>query len=533
MDYLNNLDLSKLKFHGDSPSIMITRFPPEPSGYLHIGHVKALLINYLYAKKYNGNMIIRIDDTNPEKSKKKYVLQILQDIYLLGISSKSVSYTSSYFDTLLDYAELLLDDGLAYVDNTSPEEVKLQREQKINSKNRNNTPEQNKTIWNLMKKGHISVDGYCLRLKIHMSHKNIIMRDPIIYRINRTYSHYKTERKYNVYPAYDFACPIVDSLEGITHAFRNVEYTERRELYKYILKLLKLRIVIVKEYQKLDFRYTVISKRKIQWLIDNNYIDGWNDPRTVTLRGLIRRGMTLNTMIQYLCNQIICSDVFKGSYANSGWAKLWSLNNKNLHSSTNRYFAISNDNIVVNLTDLDKTPISKIRPLNPKNIEQGYVKTSGSNCILIERSDALTLKQDEEFTFLMWGNACIKSIDIDNNIITATSNFNGDFTKTKKLSFVDSYNFKKCEMIYFDHILTTPSIDEKGLSNCINSNSRSVIKGMIEYNCIVKEGDIIQIIRRGFAYVEKVTPDLITLHMVPSGKESMISNVTLPSFNLN
>lgn len=490
---------------------LVTRFPPEPSGYLHIGHVKALLINKIIADKYKGRLVVRIDDTNPTKSKKEFVDVILTDIRTLNINYDKLSYASDYFDQLIQYADNLVNDGSAYVDNTNKETISKQRFEGTESVCRNNSIEVNKKIWNKMKKGNLEMSEYALRIKIKANHKNKIMRDPIIYRLNLT-DHYRIN-KYNVYPTYDFSCPIIDSLDGVTHAFRNVEYKERRELYYWILKKLSLDKIQVKEYNKLAFKYSVTSKRKIQKLIDDGHVSGWDDPRLPTVRGLLRRGVVIESMKEYLTRDILQTNIFHGRDVQVGWAKFWSLINKNLYKDTPRYFAIGSNCTVVKLDLTERTYVQ--RPLNPKNPEES-INTSGSNEMLLEKCDADILKVGEKFTFMLFGNATITNVS---DGITAEFSL-GNPTKNI-LTFVDKNNCANCEMVYFDHIIKDDQINEY---------SKIVEEGFIEEHAKhLQVGDIVQIIRRGFARVDS-NKEKIILHMLPTGKDSIVSDI--PQFKL-
>jgi glutamyl-tRNA synthetase len=216
---------------------VVTRFPPEPSGYLHIGHCKAALLNYHYAKIYKGYMIFRFDDTNPTKEKDEYVQSILEDVKTLGITWEKLSYTSDYFDYLLDQIRVLISKGKAYCDNTPVEEMREERNKKIESKCRNQTVEDNLAIYDKVRNGE--ADDYCIRAKIDMQNNNGCLRDPVLARTSRI-PHHRTGTKYVLYPTYDLACPLIDSYEGVTHVLRTNEYADRIPQYKWVLKAFDL-----------------------------------------------------------------------------------------------------------------------------------------------------------------------------------------------------------------------------------------------------------------------------------------------------
>lgn len=248
---------------------VVTRFPPEPSGYLHIGHCKAALLNYHYAKMYKGYMIFRFDDTNPTKEKEEYVQSILEDIKTLGITWEKLTYTSNYFDYLLDKLKELIGKNLAYCDNTPVEEMRDQRTKKIESKYRNTTVEENLKLYELIKKGE--ADDYCIRAKIDMQNNNGCLRDPVLARVSRI-AHHRTGNKYLLYPTYDFACPLIDSYEGVTHVLRTNEYADRIPQYRWVLNAFELPQLEIYEYSRLNLEHTVLSKRKLTWFVDTGKV---------------------------------------------------------------------------------------------------------------------------------------------------------------------------------------------------------------------------------------------------------------------
>ena len=285
---------------------LITRFPPEPNGYLHIGHAKAICLNFGLTKKYGGYTNLRFDDTNPVTEKTEYVDSQQEDIKWLGFEWKNELYTSDYFDTLYDYAVKLIEDGLAYVDHSTAEQIAEGKgtptEPGTDSQYRSRSVAENLDLFSKMKAGEFP-DGACtLRAKIDMSSVNMLMRDPIIYRIKHA-NHHRTGDKWCIYPMYDFAHGQSDSIESITHSLCTLEYVAHRELYDWLIE--KLGIFPSKQYEfaRLNLTYTVMSKRKLLQLVNEGVVTGWDDPRMPTISGLRRRGYTPESIREF-CERI-------------------------------------------------------------------------------------------------------------------------------------------------------------------------------------------------------------------------------------
>src|SRR6266540_1850566 len=280
-----------------------TRLPPEPNGYLHVGHVKAWMIDYLIAKENNGELIMRFDDTNPVKEETEFVDAIMEDTRWLGIEWKKVTYASDYFDLLYEWAIQLVKKGLAYVDDQSPEEVSLNRgtftEPGKETPYRNRSVEENLGLLERMKNGEFPDGSHVLRAKIDMAHPNLNMRDPVMYRIIHEPAHHRTGTKWKIYPMYDWTHGQNDSMEGITHSLCSLEYRDHRLLYDWFheqLGIFKSRQI---EFARLNLNYTVTSKRKLRRLVEENYVSGWDDPRMPTLRAMRRRGYTAEAILDF------------------------------------------------------------------------------------------------------------------------------------------------------------------------------------------------------------------------------------------
>ena len=274
-----------------------TRFPPEPNGYLHIGHAKSICLNFGMAEKFGGTCNLRFDDTNPAKEDQEYVESIQADIRWLGFQwAGAVRFTSDYFDQLYEWALYLIQQGLAYVCDLSPDQAREYRgtltEPGRNSPNRNRSMEENLTLFERMRAGDFD-EGHCsLRAKIDMASPNINLRDPVIYRIKKA-SHHHTGDKWCIYPSYDFAHGQSDAIEGITHSLCTLEFEDHRPLYDWLIEHLPVPARPVQtEFSRLNPNYTVTSKRKLKQLVDDKYVESWDDPRMPTISGLRRRGYT-------------------------------------------------------------------------------------------------------------------------------------------------------------------------------------------------------------------------------------------------
>ncbi|MDY5823564.1 MAG: glutamine--tRNA ligase/YqeY domain fusion protein, partial [Candidatus Coprenecus sp.] len=276
-------------------STVMTRFPPEPNGYLHIGHAKSICLNFGLAKQYGGKTNLRFDDTNPVKEDTEYVDSIKEDIHWLGFNWANEFYASDYFDQLYEWAEQLIKAGLAYVDDQTQEEIRKGRgtvqQPGVNSPYRDRSVEENLDLFRRMKAGEFEDGSRVLRAKIDMSHPNMLFRDPLLYRIIHC-SHHRTGDKWCIYPMYDYAHGQCDSIEHITHSICTLEFDVHRPLYDWFIEKLGIFPSHQYEFARLNLTYTVMSKRKLLELVKNNYVSGWDDPRMPTICGIRRRGYT-------------------------------------------------------------------------------------------------------------------------------------------------------------------------------------------------------------------------------------------------
>ncbi|KAJ8925847.1 hypothetical protein NQ315_009699 [Exocentrus adspersus] len=506
---------------------VVVRFPPEASGYLHIGHAKAALLNQYYQETFQGKLVMRFDDTNPAKENVHFEKVILEDVSMLEIKPDIFTHTSQYFDLMLDFCEKLLKEGKAYVDDTDAETMKSQREQKIESA----TVEKNLQLWEEMKRGTENGQKCCVRAKIDMQSLNGCMRDPTIYRCKNE-PHPRTGDKYKVYPTYDFACPIVDSIEGVTHVLRTMEYHDRDPQFFWFIEALGLRKPHIWEYSRLSMTNTVLSKRKLTWFVNEGLVDGWDDPRMPTVRGVLRRGMTVQGLKEFIVAQGSSRSVVFME-----WDKIWAFNKKVIDPIAPRYTALEYDEPVPVYVKGAKEECL-IVPKHPKNNEVGTKEVWVGPKILIDRVDAESLKEGENATFINWGNLLIKKINRENNKITSveaeTNLENKDYKKTLKLTWlaeVEQAPFTPAWCVYFDHIISKPVLGkDEDFKRYIGHETRKEVEMLGDPELRnLKKGDIIQLQRRGFFRVD-VPYGPLNLHIC---REQPVILFSIPDGHVN
>ena len=285
---------------------IVTRFPPEPNGYLHIGHATSICLNFGLTKKYGGYTNLRFDDTNPVTEETEYVESIKDDVRWLGFEWKNELYASDYFHQLYEMARTLIKKGLAYVDDSTSEEIASMKgtptEPGRNSPYRNRSVEENLELFEKMKKGEFADGSRTLRAKIDMAHVNMLMRDPVLYRIKHAH-HHRTGDEWCIYPMYDMAHGQSDSIEHVTHSICTLEFVPHRELYDWLIEKLEIFPSRQYEFARRNISYTVMSKRKFLQLVNDKYVDGWDDPRMPTIVGLRRRGYTAESIREF-CDRV-------------------------------------------------------------------------------------------------------------------------------------------------------------------------------------------------------------------------------------
>jgi glutaminyl-tRNA synthetase len=387
---LNTTELIKKHLEVTGGKIM-TRFPPEPNGYLHLGHAKAMRFCFTSASNAGGNCYLRLDDTNPEKETKEYIDSIKENCEWLGYHPWKVTYASDYFDDLYNIAVKLIKKGLAYVDNLSKQEISEYREKKIDSPYRNRTVEENLKLFEMMRQGRFEEKECCLRMKIDMKHNNPCMRDPVAYRIKYV-PHPHAGDKWCIYPTYDFTHCLNDSLENITHSLCTLEFEIRRDSYYWLLEAAEMYRPFVWEYSRLNVTHIVVSKRKLLQLVTSHTVNGWDDPRMPTINGLRRRGYTADAINNFV------DTIGVTRRGNENIISIKLLENavkSDLDKKAPRTMAVI-EPIKVNIVNL-KEDLSIDTPLFPKLKESGGVrKVNLTKNIFIERID---FKEEDDKDF--------------------------------------------------------------------------------------------------------------------------------------
>ncbi len=369
-----------------------TRLPPEPNGYLHIGHVKAFLIDYNIAKEFGGELDLRFDDTNPAKEETEYVDAIQEDAHWLGIEWQRVLFSSDFFDLLYEWAVKLVKKGKAYVDDQSPEEVSKNRgswtQPGIDSPYRSRSVEENLDLFERMKNGEFPDGSRTLRAKIDMAHGNMNLRDPIMYRIIHEPPHHRTGKKWCIYPMYDWAQGQNDAMHGVTHSLCSIEYEDHRPLYEWFLNELgienKPRQI---EFARLNLNYTVMSKRKLRRLVEEKYVEGWNDPRMPTLCGMRRRGYTPESIRDFVARAGVAKTINFRSGVFVDVAVLEACIRDDLNKLSPRKMAVLNPLKVV-LENYPEGQVEEFDALNnPEDAAAGTRKVPFSKVLYIEQDD--------------------------------------------------------------------------------------------------------------------------------------------------
>lgn len=471
---------------------VVTRLPPEPNGYPHIGHGMSFYFNYYYARKYNGKVILRFDDTNPKKEKLEYYEAIKQDLKWLKITWDEERNMSDDMELYYKYAKDLINMGKAYVCNCDPEYVSKLRFESKDCPCVSNTVQDNLSLWKEMESAE---EGkYSLRLRGDMTSKNTVMRDPTMLRVV-DHPHPIQGDKYRIWPVYDFACAIEDSVLGVTHVLRSNEFALRIELQDYIRGLLNLRNPRIIEYSRFTVKGAPTSKRLIRPLIEENVVSGWDDPRLVTIRGLKRRGITPEA-IHMVAEEIGLSK----SEPEIDWSLIESLNRKIIDPISDRFYFVA-DPITLDVIDASYQTIQLKR--HP-DFDRGFRNVQITGKFFISANDSKELSKGQIIRLKDLYNIFI--IDIQGNTIKAMhtdeKSSRDELLKIKKIQWVSEKNVKVSVVV--------PGILYEGEE--INPNSLQTIDGYGEEEIAnLKEGNIAQFERFGFIRVDKVEPKGVTV----------------------
>jgi len=508
---------------------ILTRFPPEPNGYLHIGHAKSICLNFGIAQKYGGKTNLRFDDTNPVKEDTEYVDSIKEDVNWLGFNYANEFYASDYFEQLYEWALVLIKKGLAYVDDQTQDEIRQNRGTVnipgVDSAYKNRSVEENIDLFQRMRAGEFADGEKVLRAKIDMANPNMLLRDPILYRIIHT-EHHRTRNKWCIYPMYDYAHGQCDSIESITHSICTLEFDVHRPLYDWFIEKLEIFPSHQYEFARLNLTYTVMSKRKLLELVKNNYVSGWDDPRMPSICGMRRRGYTPES-IRMFAEKV---GVAKRDNIIDLSLLEWCLR-EDLNKRANRYMAVLNPLkvVITNYPDNETDTLKVIN--NPEDESAGSHEVPFSKVIYIEKDDFMENPPKKYFR-LSPGNEVrlryayfIKCTDVikDENgeIVEIHCTYDpasrgGNSPDGRKVQgtihWVSAQHAIEAEVRLFDRLFTEPFMDnipeDKDYKDYINADSLKKVTAYIEPELSkLKVLDRVQFERLGYFCVDKDSTD--------------------------
>ena len=519
---------------------IITRFPPEPNGYLHIGHAKSICLNFGLAKEFKGTVNMRFDDTNPLKEDEEYVNSIKEDVQWLGFKWNNLYFASDYFDEMYKRAVLLIKKGKAYVDDLSADEIRETRgtlhAPGVESPYRNRSVEENLDLFERMKNGEFANGQKVLRAKIDMASPNINFRDPVIYRIAHS-THHNTGDKWCIYPMYSFAHPLEDAIEGITHSICTLEFEDQRPLYDWVVRECEMESVPRQiEFARLNLTNTLMSKRKLKLLVDENIVDGWDDPRMPTISGVRRRGYTPES-IRNFCAEIGVSKA--DSTVDS--QLLEHFLREDLQPKAPLAMAVLNPlKLVITNYPEDASEMIELENI-AKNEEAGKREVPFSRELYIERDDFMEEPIPKYRRFFpgnevrLKGAYFVKCTDVikdeNGNVVEIHGTYDPEtksgsgFTGRKvkgTVHWVDAKTALPAEFRLFEPLILddAPENEGKHFLDQINPNSLTIQEGFIEPTAIkdAKSLDKFQFVRNGFFSVDtKYTTDekLVFNRIVP------------------
>lgn len=499
-----------------------TRFPPEPNGYLHIGHAKSICLNFGLAIKYNGTCNLRFDDTNPEKENEEFCQSIIEDVRWLGFEG-DIFYSSDYFDIMFECAVKLIKKGKAFVCELTPEQIREYRgtltEPGKNSPYRERSIEENLRLFMEMKEGKHPDGSMTLRAKIDMASPNINMRDPVIYRVLHAH-HHRQGDKWCIYPMYDFAHPIEDAIEKITHSICTLEFEDHRPLYDWVIKECEFDPAPRQfEFARLNLTRTIMSKRYLKKLVDEGVVSGWDDPRMPTLAGLRRRGYPPEA-IKSFCEMIGVSKA--NSEVDAGMLEHCARDYLNEHAI--RVMVVKNP-IKVTITNYPESKSEKLTIENhPKREELGVREVAFSNQLYIDSSDFMLNPPPKYHRLTKGGMVRLKGAyiiicddvitDAQGNVIELLCRYvpesrSGSDTSGLKvkgvIQWVDAKNNYPCVVRDFDYLLTEDDGEKKDFSERINSNSLTVFENALAESALkdFEKDTYFQFMREGYYRKDK------------------------------
>ena len=531
LNFLEEIIENDLK-EGKFKSIM-TRFPPEPNGYLHLGHAKSICLNFGLAQKYGGKTNLRYDDTNPVKEDTEYVDSIKEDIKWLGFQWDKELYASDYFDQLYAWAEELIERGLAYVDDQTQEQIREGRgtidTPGKESPYRNRSVEENLRLFREMRDGKYADGEKVLRAKIDMAHPNMMFRDPLLYRIKHA-SHHRTGDKWCIYPMYDFTHGQCDSIEHITHSICTLEFDVHRPLYDWFIETLGIYPSHQYEFARLNLTYTLMSKRKLLELVQKQIVAGWDDPRMPTLCGVRRRGFTPESLKMF-CDKI---GVSKRDQLMDIQLLEWCLR-QDLNARSNRYMVVQ-DPLKVTITNWEKGKVEWFDcPLNPAEPDGAKRKVPFTGELYLEKADFMEdapkkffrLKPDGEvrlkYTYIIKCEEVVK--DAEGNIVelrctydpTTRPGGSEEWRSVKgTIHWVSIDHAEEIELRQYDRLFTKANMndipDDMDYKDFLNPDSLIVAKGFAEPALIEdKSGIAVQFERTGYYFLD---PDSTPGHAI-------------------
>ncbi len=523
---------------------IVTRFPPEPNGYLHIGHAKSIVLNFELADEFKGRTNLRFDDTNPVKEDVEFVESIKEDVKWLGFDWDGLFFASDYFDTMYEKAVLLIKKGLAYVEDLSQEEIRAYRgtltEPGKESPSRSRSIEENLDLFERMKNGEFQNGEKVLRAKIDMASPNINLRDPVIYRISHA-THHNTGDKWCIYPMYSFAHPLEDAIEAVTHSICTLEFEDQRPFYDWVVEQCEMEATPRQyEFARLNLTNTVMSKRKLKLFVDENIVDGWDDPRMPTISGLRRKGYTPEA-IRNFCREIGVSRAF----STVDEQMLEHFIREDLKLKAPRTMAVLEPLKVV-ITNYPEGQVEWLdAEINPENEEMGTRKIPFSREIYIEQDDFMEEPPSKYFRLFPGNEVRLKHAyfikceevikDENGNVIELRCTYDPEtksgsgFTGRKvkgTLHWVEATHAKAAEFRLFEPLILDDAGDEgedKNFLEKVNPNSLSVLQGFVEENMAAAKGhDKFQFFRHGYFNVDpKLTSeDNLVFNRIVSLKSS-------------